>query len=339
MVKDFRLGLIVRADKTGLGYQSRSYYKHLNPDKVLLVDISKYNQQPQYYGWYQNYQLSKGFPDERLMRGFLKDLDIVLTAETPYNYSFYAIAKEMGVKFVVAPNYEFFDHFDKPQLPIPDALFVPSMWHYKELAQWAKEHNVFCKYMHHPVDLEEVPFKQRTTTFHYHVAGKIAANDRNGTEIYLQAFPNGRITTQTDDTARRIQRRYHQVRIKQNLTHNYELYDTGDILIYPRRYGGNSLVLNEALAAGCPVIMPNTSPNDVLLPQEWLVKTHTQNRFTPRTVVDLYTVNPQDLIYTYEQVAGNIEAYSRQAYEIAQTISWQQRKQEWVDTLVDVLQS
>ncbi|MGW8178315.1 MAG: hypothetical protein ACWGQW_06055 [bacterium] len=35
-----RVGLIARADKTGLGIQTYEFYKQMNPDKVMVVDLS-----------------------------------------------------------------------------------------------------------------------------------------------------------------------------------------------------------------------------------------------------------------------------------------------------------
>ena len=51
----------------------------------------------------------------------------------------------------------------------------------------------------------------------------------------------------------------------------WRLYAGFNALIMPRRYGGLCLPMNEALTSGLPVIMSNTSPNDAVLPGDWLV--------------------------------------------------------------------
>ena len=48
-----RLGIIARADKTGLGNQTKELVDMLKPDKVLLIDSSHFNGNKQYPEWYE----------------------------------------------------------------------------------------------------------------------------------------------------------------------------------------------------------------------------------------------------------------------------------------------
>jgi len=74
-----------------------------------------------------------------------------------------------------------------------------------------------------------------------------------------------------------------------------KLYTDLDALILPRRYGGLSLTTNEALMSGLPVLMPDISPNNQLLPRDWLYKAHLAGQFKTRTMVDVYATHPHVL--------------------------------------------
>jgi len=63
----------------------------------------------------------------------------------------------------------------------------------------------------------------------------------------------------------------------------------------PRRYGGACLPMNEALAAGLPVIMTDVDPNNKILPKEWLVSASKKTEFMARIMITVYESNIQEL--------------------------------------------
>lgn len=328
-----RLGLIARRDWTGLGVQTRSYYKHLNPEKTMVVDISNLNGNKQNLDWYPNEMLVQGFPNKLQIIDFLRGLDVVLTAETPYNFELYTLAKQMNVKVANVINWEFFDHNKNPRLPMPDMIIMPSVWYLREAQLFGSKNNVKVKYLHHPVDREEITYRHRTTGIPFHIAGKPASHDRNGTYTFMNAFPDGRVATQSSDLAKHLRARYRHSKIYDNIQNYNELYSIGDILVFPRKYGGNCLPLNEALASGCPVIMPDIEPNNHLLPKEWLVPARRVGQFEPRTVIDIHEVDIQQLFETTQLVRERIAMHSETANQIADKISWTNMKQEWLEFL------
>lgn len=328
-----RLGITAYPTPTGLGYQTKSYYKHLNPTKVMEIDLTGYNGM-QKHDWFPNAQKVVGYPKHHDMVEFLRDLDVVLFAETPLNYDFYTIARDMGVKTATVINWEFFDHIAKPELPLPDLFIMPSVWHLEDMQTFGHQNGVPVVQIHHPVDLDELPFRERQTTTFMHIAGNPAVNDRNGTELFLQACPDGTVTTQNNDLAVTYSRLYRHCTMHLGIEDQKVLYQLADIMVLPRKYGGNCLPMNEALASGMPVIMPDISPNNHLLPKEWLVPATLVDRFEPRTVIDIYEVNPSDLFAKLEWFRGaNIQQQSRLAYEIAQNISWENLKSKYEEAL------
>lgn len=332
-----RIGTLAYSTATGLGYQVKSYIKHLPVTKIMNVDLSGFNGMVQ-HNWYPDAYNVVGYPTDEQISEFLTDIDVMLFAETPLNYNFYKIARERGIKTANVINWEFFDHLARPELPLPDLIIMPSVWHLDDAKAFGQQNGVKVIQLHHPVDREEIPFRERHSNIPVHLAGKPAANDRNGTWDFLQACPDGTVVTQSHDLGWQIANRYRASTVYSNIVDNNQIYDVGDIMVLPRKYGGNCLPLNEALSAGMPVIMPDISPNNHILPPEWLVPATKTDTFTPRTTIDIYSCDPDALrSKIYELRSQNIKELSQRASLIADGISWETLRPAYMTALQDLL--
>lgn len=351
-------GLIARADNSGLGVQTHEFYKHMTPTRTMVVDIGHLNHNKSYPERYpDNAVIINGFPDPRHFDAFLEGLDIVFVAEAAYNPYLYVRAKELGVKTAVQYNYEFMDWIINDNYPKPDMLIAPSRWHYDEVDNWCKENNIAHVYLHCPVNRELLPFRviEQAKIF-LHPAGKAAAHDRNGTEIVIGASKYLRSDAQIHIHFQGEQGLAHQAThtidyYKEVLEHfgdatkitinqwefdDYaEVYNDADVLILPRRYGGNCLPVNEALSTGMPVIMTDISPNNALLPANWLIPASKVAEFTPRTKVDIYASDPKSLAAKIDEFyfknASEMRYENITANNIAQSISWQALKPKYIE--------
>jgi hypothetical protein len=126
-----RIGIIARSDNTGLGNQTKELVDMLKPSKILLIDSTPFNQNPQHPEWYNEYSCIRttGFPTLQQIKLFLKEVDIVISCETFYDQNFVRYAKRYGVKTILQYNYELFGNLAAPNLPLPDVLLSPSVWH------------------------------------------------------------------------------------------------------------------------------------------------------------------------------------------------------------------
>jgi glycosyltransferase involved in cell wall biosynthesis len=353
-----KIGLVARADNTGLGMQTYEFYKHMAPAKTMVVDISMFNKNKQYPNRYPDGMFIYGFPSDEQIREFLTGLDVVFVAEAPYNFNLYTFAKEMGVKVAVQYNYEFFDWFANPHLPKPDMLIAPSKWHYEVIDEFARENNIAHTYLHCPVATEKLPFRQITQARTFlHIAGRSAAHDRNGTKLVIEASKHlktaakiivhfqgeqglGHQATTTLDEYKRLAWYEGGKRIvirEEDYPHYQDIYATGDVLLLPRRYGGNCLPLNEALSVGMPAIMTDISPNNQFLPQEWLVPAYVKDQFTPRTTIDIYDCKPEllaakiDEFYNMDEY--EMEHQNAKALDLASSISWESLGGQYYEAL------
>lgn len=319
-----RLGLIARAENTGLSVQTWEFAQHMRPAKTLLVDMSRDRGRPFRPDLYPGAMVSHGIPPMYVLREFLADLDIVFSAETVYNNHLYDLARQEGVKVVLQPNYEFLD-----RTATPDLWAAPTRWHWDDLPE-PKTH------LPVPIATERFPDRprpQRAARF-LHIAGRPAIHDRNGTEDLLAALQH--VTSRVQVTIRCQDAGYVSKLLRHTVPANVQLdidcadapnyWDnyTGDVLVMPRRFGGLCLPAQEALGAAMPVIMPAVSPNE-WLPGEWLVPATHAGQFSVRVPIDLYTVDHKALAAKIDQFATDSAFFTRahgHATQLAKELSW-----------------
>lgn len=345
-----KLGLWgARMDNSGLGMQTWEFYNHMKPDKTMVVDISmlertperRMKQYPERYSLPGTLSIIYGIPNEADIRAFLKDLDVVFIAESAYNMSFYQIARQMGVKTAVQYNYEFFDWFGDSIWEAPDLFIAPSTWHYSEVQELCDKKSIKHVYLHCPVNTRKIERRYIGSASRFvHIAGRPAANDRNGTYTFLNALQmaegdlKGLVYTQDHSLAQEIKREFPSVDVITNKMNYEELYKKGSVLVLPRKYGGNCLPMNEALAAGMPVIMTKVSPQTDFLPDRWLVEARkTDIEFAPRFKLDVYDCDPSALMLRMRWFSSlsdkDMSDQSNLAHDLASEISWDVMKSKY----------
>ena len=307
-----KLGLIVRADNTGLGNQTYELTQMLNPYKIMIIDFTSYNGNQQHFEWYaeRDYTICKGFPTDDQMNDFLNDIDVLLSCETFYNENTPKLARAKGVKTYLQYNYELFGNLKRGGTPLADVLISPSPWMIQKVYNRFYNH---AKVLHLPPptrpELFERALEINTSKDHkrmLHIAGKAAANDRNGTESVLEMMRHSKadfelvIKSQTPISPKGLDSRI-TIEID-NVKHRQDMYIGFDGMILPRRYAGLCLPMNEALLSGLPVFMTDISPNNNILPKEWLTVSEELGLIRLATPVVCYDVNARKL-------AENIDYY------------------------------
>lgn len=329
-----RIGIIARADETGLGIQSRNWVRLLNPHKVVVIDSTSFNSNKQHYEWYNNrlnaFRID-GFIQQKDVGAVLENIDVLLTFEIPYNYQLISMAKSAGVKTIIQNNWEFTDYLKQPELPLPDILLNHSYWHLDDQKALWPDITEYCPTPLFTEDfegiwLQNLERKEKKLRF-LHVAGRQTHEDRNGTKELMRAvleIPKEIdfelvIKSQTAELSNIIDSR---ITIDTSSPEDEkDLYRNFDAMIMPRRYGGACLPMNEALASGLPVIMTDVDPNNKVLPSYWLVKAEKETVFMARTVIDVFSADTTDLAARIAQFAvlspELLYGYKMQAREIA----------------------
>jgi glycosyltransferase involved in cell wall biosynthesis len=335
------LGLIARADSRGLGVQTKAFYDHMHPARTMVINCPSAKPLPLRRDWYPDAMWIDGWPTPRDFETLFDGLATVYTAETIYDHhrqnQAYATAARMGVKVVCHTNPEFGDYFLHPEWPRAGLYAAPSTW------MWEKLPNPKVL-LPVPVATEhfEPQAADKATNF-LHVVGRPAIHDRAGTADllhalqYVQSDITMTITCQEPGYVERLVRdkppKNIDLRVcSGDVSDHWSLYTGHHVLVAPRRFGGLSLPMQEACAAGMPVIAPDVSPNNDWLPSEWLVPANHAGMFTAHTLVDLYSVDHRVLAARIDSMTCDPDYYrdaSARALGIAKQLSWENLKPEY----------
>ena len=350
-----RLGILAYASPTGLGYQTRDYVNHLEPSKILAVDLSQYNMMPVYREWYKDFntQWVNGIPTNADIDTFLNDLDVVFLAETPLNYYLFEEAKRRGIKVFHAYNYEFLDYFKHPEYAPPHVFAAPTLWNIN-IVRGLNKAPVYQV----PVPVERPEEIRKITELKriIHVIGRPAVHDRNGTlsllsaiekigkkyeyVFFLQEPKDGRAVEYFEPVRLRLNELQAKglIKVHTNILNNSNMYLGADLLVLPRRYGGLCLPMQEALARGIPVIMTNVSPNNFALPSAWLCRASEKAMFRGHAEIPVYDADVDDLVARIELFSHPefMTAAHVQATFLGEQLSWEILKPkylQWFATL------
>ena len=331
-----RVAMIGRAENRGLGIQTWEFFRHVRPAKTLLLTlgdlaggfeahVARYSEDLQAGQELRVEEWHGGEVSDAAIAWLLGDVDVLYTAETPYDYRILEHARAQRVASIVQPNYEFC-RWNTEDLPRPDLFAVPSSWHFEDVPG-PKVHLPF------PVDRDRCAFQLRTRARRFlHVGGRRAHLDRNGTRLVLQAVRHVRarnveVLVRTQDRVSNAR----GARVRHEDAPDYwRLYDGADVLIAPRRYGGQSLPMNEALSCGLPVISLDVEPQRQFLPPASLVpvtrRGHVRTIPTQGGPVEFYEPDPRAIARKIEELAANdseVQRLSEAADNFAASISWE----------------
>jgi glycosyltransferase involved in cell wall biosynthesis len=193
-------------------------------------------------------------------------IDTLVSIETGFGDRTFKTAKELGMRTILIVMWESFN----PNLPAyqnVDLYVCPS---YKAFQEVPRDNKIFLPY---PVDLDEFPFIQRSgpAKIFIHNAGSGGMNGRKGTRETIRGFikadvPGATLLVRCQEVFSRICPEF-DGNLPSNVKIDYgsrdtraELYDEGDVLIYPSHYDGHSLVGLEGMASGLPVITTDAEP-------------------------------------------------------------------------------
>ena len=146
-----------------------------------------------------------------------------------------------------------------------------------------------------------------------HIAGKKAAKDRNGTDSIFEMIKHSKEDYELvikSQTPLNVICRDPRVKIEiGNPDNRQDMYSGFDAMVLPRRYAGLCLPMNEALMSALPVFMTDISPNNAILPDEWLAKSIKIDVFRTKSMVDVYDVKPERLANIIDEYISNDNKY------------------------------
>jgi hypothetical protein len=302
-----KVGLIVRAIKTGLGHQSWEIWRHLHPAVTIVVD---HGGPPQ--PWYGDALIIPWQPRQPLPGAFelLATCDVVLSVETFYDWSLPERLAAVGVPTVLIANPELYD-----------GHWTSHVWTH---TSWLRRDGWRLIPMPCPVDRYPTvqPLISPVRMVH---PTSVAMADRNGSAVVRRA---SRLFSDPVDL----------IGPPAGMIDDYWQRDPGYALsLIPRRYGGLCLPALEAMSAGTPVVMPDCSPN-----QDWptipVAAVSSGKLRTKGGSVPLHDVTPQNLARTVKPWLADPERLEAKRVEVrgwAEANSWEVLGPVWLAALED----
>lgn len=303
-------GTVIYATEQGLGRQAKSFIDNGLIQEVFCHPHSTYTN---HYEWYPN--RNKSFDE------MLDKIDEIWFFETPFDWKYLLKARERGIKTVLFLMYEC-----SRLLYYPDVLVGGSIMEKIHFGDSVKVIPVPAP--------KEIKWKKRTVARTFvHNAGHGGIGGRNGTAGLVEALKYIKspikliIRTQFDN----IKCDDPRVEIRVGDFDYESLFDEGDVFVYPDKFGGSCLPVQEAHSAGMLVMASKRLPHTEWLPNEPLIpiKGYKKEKIAEKEF-DSAIVDPIDIAksidYWYNK---DITEYSLAGKRWAEENSWEKLKPKY----------
>lgn len=322
-----RIGSIVYSTTQGLGILARDFWEH---DVINTVCIHEHHCRQNHYEWYPHDTEVIRFRNYDKAREWVKTLDTFLVFETPFDWELVRIAKQNEVKVVFMPMHECTTN----ELPyMPDVWLCPSALDYQTFG------GVFI-----PVPVpDRIVWRQRERAVTFvHNSGHGGLKGRNGTQQLLDAMqyiksPIDLILRSQEPLPTPNAPKHVNLEVQIGTVSETSLWKRGDVFVFPERFNGLSLPIQEAYASGMLVMATDRFPNNTYLPRLPLipVERYEANRVSPSyrefddAVVSPVTIaNMIDLWFDRD-----IREYSLRGKQWAEQNSWTNLRPNYMEVL------
>lgn len=296
-------GSIVLTTAQGLGFLAKAFYDN---GIVDLVSVHHHTSRQNHYEWY---------PDRVSPETLLEKCDTLLFFETSFSSQILIQAKKRGIKTILMVMYE---STPTSIVKMVDEIWCPSLLDLKYYPQG--------KLIQIPVDIK---WKLRTVAKTFVMnAGNGGLGGRNGTKEVIEAF------NYTKSDAKLILRS--QVKIKcenPKITLKIGTFDDiwseGDVFLFPEKFNGLSLPLQEAFASGMVVMAGDRFPMNEWLPKEMLIPVSGYHKERLAVEFDCAEYDPKVIAEHIDSIYNtSIEKYSLLGKEFNEKNSWQALKEK-----------
>lgn len=329
-----RVGLLARADCGGLAAQTFELWRHLRPARTVVMDLGPDGRGSVDLGLYepnstQEVRVNRGKVLDDPAFGWLLDgIDVLVTVESDYwRPSLFDECTRAGVRTVLQTNPE----LHKDRYDAADVILNPTGWEHDRLPDTA---TIFPA----PVARDRLAWEVRRRARVFFHPWAPAMDDRNGTELVLAALPyiHEEITlivrAPSDVRLPRHVGPVTVVHLDDTPAHYWDAWPEADVLLLPRRYGGLSLPMQEALSLGMPVVSLDVAPQHEW-PGVFSVPAHLDHRARMAGgVFDVHGCDPRDLAGAVDELAISptlVEGLSNGADFHADAIDWRYWARRW----------
>lgn len=326
------IGTVNYATTQGLGILTRDFVRGRVIDKILVIE---HDSRETHHEWYPGAPTASARDKARinlLGKALIDSCDAMFFIETPFDWELINYCKNQGKPAVLMPMYEC---MPKVLPAVPSKFINPS--------------KLDKQYFDGPFLPVPVfyPWKQRTKAEVFlHNAGHGGLRGRNGSIEFITSLEHTKtpltaiLQSQSESIIRYALGRYPEsdkiavsagkggatFQIRAGEIDYNRLFEGADVFVFPEKFNGLSLPLQEARAAGLLVMCGDRFPMNDWLPKEPLIpiRGHVRSQVSPRCLeFDEAIITPIDIAATMDAWYGqDITAYSRSGQEWAMTNSW-----------------
>jgi len=300
-----KVGSIVLATDQGLGYLAKAFYDN---GIIDLVSIRAHSSRENHYEWYD-----KHVSTEEL----LEQCSTLIFFESAFDWKIIVRARERGIKTILIPMYECTPN----PLPYePDLIISPS-----ELDQQFFPNS---EYIPIPVDVKW-KLRERARVF-VHNAGNGGLGGRNGTRELLLAMQHVKSPIKLIVRSQIPMKQIDDPRIEYRIGHFDDIWSEGDVFIFPEKFNGLSLPLQEAFASGMAVMAADRFPMNSWLPKELLIPVSGYKKEAIARPFLSAVITPEDIAKTIDMwYDKDITEYSRLGKVWGAKHSWKNLKKTY----------
>lgn len=325
-----RVGSLVFSTEQGLGRLAKSFYDAGIVTDPIIVQHSRHPTQTQWYPPSTPVLPVRGsYALSPAVRDMLERVDVFLAFETPFAWDIFRRCRELKKRSYLSVMYECFPK-DPPSLP--DAFLCPSLLDYEVfigqelrdggVPQFNPTRGIYGKDCYFTPVPVQVQWRQREKAEVFvHNAGHGSFHDRNGTRVLLDAWQYvkspAKLIIRAQESLESLPREG-QAALTDSRIELYignwpyeDLWSYGDVFIFPERFNGLSLPLQEARASGMLVMAGDRFPMNTWLPTEVEYQDE-QESFAPMTRRPLI---PTDYYKGGVQIGGAFLEFERAEYD------------------------
>ena len=295
------IGAVILATEQGLGYLAKDFY---DAGLIDIVYINPHSTRKNHNEWYDN--------TADTFQELLDKCDTVMFFETPFDWSYILQARAKGVKTVLMPMYECTNY---PLIYQPDVVLAVSdldSQYYPD----AERINV-------PVP-KGIKWKQRDRAKVFvHNAGNGGLGGRNGTKELLEAMEYVKSPIKLIIRSQVKIEEIEDPRIEYRIGTFDDIWEEGDVFIFPEKFNGLSLPIQEAYASGMVIMCGDRFPMNTWLPTEPMIPVKSYRKERIAVEFDYAEFSPEDIAKTIDEwYDKDIIELSRQGKEWGEQNSW-----------------
>lgn len=305
------VGAVVLATKQGLGYLAGDFARHVI-DKVYVYP---HTTRENHYDWFPN-RVSK--IDDLL------DCKSILMFETPLDWTIIPKARQKNIKTILMPMYECTPY---PPPYVPDIFITPSDLDQQYYPQGIR--------LNVPVP-DEITWKLREKAQVFvHNAGNGGLGGRNGTRQLIEAMQYVKAPIKLIIRSQVPIKQINDPRIEYRIGTFDDIWSEGDVFVFPEKFNGLSLPMQEAFASGMLVMGGDRFPINTWLPKEPLIPVEKYTNEQLMTKFQSANYTPQTIAKTIDEWYNkDITNYSLLGKKFKEENSWKNLKEKYEEVLL-----